>query len=70
MYHSVNAGKILEMDSLDTLSDGTAGGIEKGAVCDLSLFSFSVVNLIRDISRHIIIFSFSVIQFTCNITLP
>ncbi len=70
MYHSVNAGKILEMDSLDTLSDGTAGGIENEAVCDSLLFSFSVVNLIRDISRHIIIFSFSVIQFTCNITLP
>jgi threonine dehydratase len=32
MYHSIKAGKILEMDSKSTLSDGTAGGIEPGAV--------------------------------------
>ncbi len=32
MYHSIKAGKILDMESLDTLSDGTAGGIEQGSV--------------------------------------
>ena len=32
MKKSVEAGKILDIESLDTLSDGTAGGIEPGAV--------------------------------------
>jgi threonine dehydratase len=32
MYRSVQAGQIVEMDSLPTLSDGTAGGIEPGAI--------------------------------------
>jgi threonine dehydratase len=32
MYHSVKAGKILNMPSLPTISDGTAGGIEKGSL--------------------------------------
>ncbi|RLD22753.1 MAG: threonine/serine dehydratase [Bacteroidetes bacterium] len=32
MYHSVQAGKILDMPSLPTISDGTAGGIEEGAL--------------------------------------
>ena len=32
MYESVKAGKILDIPSDDTLSDGTAGGIEPGAV--------------------------------------
>lgn len=32
MAHSVDAGRILEMPSLPTLSDGTAGGIESGAI--------------------------------------
>ena len=32
MYHSIKAGKVLEMDSLPTISDGTAGGIEKDAI--------------------------------------
>ncbi len=32
MYHSVKAGKILDMPSLPTISDGTAGGIEPGAI--------------------------------------
>ncbi len=32
MYESVKAGEILEMESLPTLSDGTAGGIEAGSV--------------------------------------
>jgi threonine dehydratase len=32
MAHSVAAGRILEMPSNKTLSDGTAGGIEEGAI--------------------------------------
>lgn len=32
MHHSLAAGRILEMESLDTLSDGTAGGVEPGAI--------------------------------------
>ncbi len=32
MYHSVKAGKILDMPSLPTLSDGTAGGVETDAI--------------------------------------
>jgi threonine dehydratase len=32
MYESVKAGKIVQMESLPTLSDGTAGGIEEGSV--------------------------------------
>ncbi len=32
MYESIKAGKILEMESQPTLSDGSAGGIEQGAV--------------------------------------
>jgi threonine dehydratase len=32
MHHSVRAGRILEMESLPTLSDGTAGAVEAGAI--------------------------------------
>ena len=32
MYESIKAGKILEMESKPTLSDGSAGGIEQGAI--------------------------------------
>ncbi|HZX09715.1 MAG TPA: pyridoxal-phosphate dependent enzyme [Acidobacteriota bacterium] len=32
MYESLKAGKILEMESKPTLSDGTAGGIEQGSI--------------------------------------
>lgn len=32
MHESVKAGKIIEMESFPTLSDGTAGGIEKGSI--------------------------------------
>jgi threonine dehydratase len=32
MYHSVKAGRILDMESLPTVSDGTAGGIEQGSI--------------------------------------
>ncbi len=32
MYESIKAGKIVEMESKPTLSDGSAGGIEKGAI--------------------------------------
>lgn len=32
MYESVKAGRIIEMESLPTLSDGTAGGLEKGSL--------------------------------------
>ena len=39
MYESVKHGSILDIESLDTLSDGTAGGVEQGSVrkCDLSI---------------------------------
>ena len=32
MHHSIAAGRVLEMDSRPTLSDGTAGGVEPGAI--------------------------------------
>jgi threonine dehydratase len=32
MARSVEAGRILELDSLPTLSDGTAGGVEQGSI--------------------------------------
>jgi len=32
IYESVKAGKIVEVESLPTLSDGTAGGLEPGAI--------------------------------------
>jgi len=32
MHHSVPAGRVLEMDSKATLSDGTAGAVEPGAI--------------------------------------
>ena len=32
MYHSIKAGKLLDMDSLPTISDGTAGGIELDSI--------------------------------------
>ncbi len=32
MYESVKAGEILDLDSLPTLSDGTAGGLEAGSI--------------------------------------
>ena len=38
MYESVRAGKIIEEESLDTLSDGTAGGVEEAAVSLLISF--------------------------------
>jgi hypothetical protein len=32
MHHSIRAGRILEMESKPTLSDGTAGAVEQGAI--------------------------------------
>ena len=32
MYESIKAGKIIEMESKPTISDGSAGGIEQGAI--------------------------------------
>jgi threonine dehydratase len=32
MCHSIQAGKVLDMESLPTISDGTAGGIEEGSI--------------------------------------
>ena len=32
MYKSVEAGEVLDIESFDTLSDGTGGGIEQGSV--------------------------------------
>jgi threonine dehydratase len=32
LYSSLKAGKIVESEELDTISDGTAGGIEPGSI--------------------------------------
>ena len=32
MIHSINAGKVLDMESKPTLSDGTAGGVEMDSI--------------------------------------
>lgn len=32
MYHSIRAGKVLDMESLPTISDGTAGGMEEDSI--------------------------------------
>lgn len=32
MYHSLRKGEIVDMESLPTISDGSAGGIEKGSI--------------------------------------
>lgn len=32
MYHSVQAGRVLEMESMPTISDGTAGGMEVNSI--------------------------------------
>jgi threonine dehydratase len=32
LHHSLEAGRILQLESLPTLSDGTAGGLEEGAI--------------------------------------
>ena len=32
MHHSVRAGRVLEMEAKPTLSDGTAGAVEAGAI--------------------------------------
>jgi len=32
MYESIKAGEILDIESLPTISDGTAGGIESGSI--------------------------------------
>ena len=48
MYESIQAGKILDMESQPTLSDGTAGGIEQGSItfdiCREFVDDFVVVN--------------------------
>ncbi|MEM6405367.1 MAG: pyridoxal-phosphate dependent enzyme [Pseudomonadota bacterium] len=32
LYHSIRAGEIIQMESLPTLSDATAGGVEQGSI--------------------------------------
>ena len=32
MYESVKAGKVISMESKDTISDGSAGGLEEGSI--------------------------------------
>ena len=48
MAHSVEAGRILDEPSAQTLSDGTAGGIEQGAItfglCSSLVDEFVVVS--------------------------
>lgn len=42
MYHSLRAGEILDMSSEPTLSDGTAGGVEPGAI------TFDILDAVLD----------------------
>jgi threonine dehydratase len=42
MIHSIRAGRILELESKPTLSDGTAGGVEPGAI------TFDLVRALAD----------------------
>ncbi len=42
MIHSIRAGRILELESKPTLSDGTAGGVEPGAI------TFELVRALAD----------------------
>jgi len=48
MFESIKAGKLVEIESLPTLSDGTAGGIENGSVtldlCRMLVDSFILVS--------------------------
>jgi threonine dehydratase len=48
MYESVKAGRILELESMPTLSDGTAGGIEPGSItfeiCRKTVADFIIVS--------------------------
>lgn len=63
MYESIKAGKIIEMESLPTLSDATAGGIEPGAMtfdlCKQFVDEYTIVSeqeikdaIIAAISKH------------------
>lgn len=60
MHHSVQAGRILEMESKPTLSDGTAGAVEQGAItldlCRRCVDRFVLVSEeeIRDAMRLVI----------------
>ena len=60
MYHSVRAGHIIETASKPTIADGTAGGIEPGAItfdiCRESVDDYILVgeNDIRAAMRHMI----------------
>lgn len=42
MYHSLRAGRILDLPSEPTLSDGTAGGVEAGAI------TFGILDVLLD----------------------
>ncbi len=60
MHHSVRAGRILEMESKPTLSDGTAGAVEPGAItldlCRRYVDRYVLVSesAIRDAMRRVI----------------
>ncbi len=55
MYESLRAGSVLDMESSPTLSDGTAGGMEAGAVtfelCRQLIDRFVLVSE-EEIARH------------------
>ncbi|MGB5399803.1 MAG: pyridoxal-phosphate dependent enzyme, partial [Thermoanaerobaculia bacterium] len=60
MHHSIQAGKLLELDSQPTLADGAAGGIESDAItfpiCQQHVDRFVLVSEeeIRQAIRHVL----------------
>ena len=55
MIHSIRAGRILELESKPTLSDGTAGGVEPGAI---------TFELVRDLADDYLLISEAEIRTT------
>ncbi len=68
MYKSVRVGKIIEMESKPTLSDGSAGGIEKGSItfdiCKKYVDDFALVSEqeIKEAMRLMIEKHFSLVE--------
>ncbi|MFX0087176.1 MAG: threonine/serine dehydratase [Candidatus Hodarchaeota archaeon] len=74
MYESVKSGKIIEMESKPTLSDGTAGGIEPNAItfdlCQRFIDKFIIVNEeeIKDGIRFILAKHHMIIEGAAGVT--
>ena len=55
MSESQKAGKILEFPHKETLSDGTAGGVEQGSVSlNMLYFSGNCLILISDMQSNLV----------------